>query len=91
MGILNATRYDGNTVDVVSLMADEFSGKLKSKIYTDATYTYVCEADIGIDLTDSEWRVTRVHLTEGSRDFANAGKFDRQATDLTTVQGYTYS
>lgn len=59
-------------------------------IYTDATYTYICEADPGTALSSASWRITRVDGS-GNTDYAATATFTNSATNLTTVQGYSYS
>ena len=67
------------------------AGSISTRIYSDATYTYICEAPIGTALTKSIWRVKRVNNTDGSTQYAENGEFGSVATNLATVQGLTYA
>lgn len=62
------------------------------KAYSDATYTYICVAEPGTSLSDSNWQVKRIHDSDGSVFYADGdAKYDNTATDLSTVQGFSYS
>lgn len=67
------------------------SGSISTRIYSDATYTYICEAPIGTALDKSIWRVKRVNNTDGTTQYADSGNFSQLATDLATVQGLSYA
>ena len=63
----------------------------KLKIYTDATYTYLCKARNKTVLATTNWQITR-YDADGSCDHADGDlKFDNLATDLTAVQAISYS
>lgn len=65
---------------------------LITKNYSDATYTYVCNAIPDSGLSAEVWRIKRVTLADGSTGFAGgAVTFVNAATDLATVQAYSYS
>lgn len=56
---------------------------------------YYCEANPWTPLSNANWRVFRVRNTTADGKFFDKTwawtLFDKQATDLTTVKGYTYS
>ncbi len=63
----------------------------KIKIYKDATYTYICKARSGTSLSTANWQIAR-YDSDGSCDHADGDlKFDNLATDLSTVQGLSFS
>ena len=63
----------------------------KIKVYTDATYTYLCKARNGTALAVASWSVSRWD-SAGSCDHADGDlKFDNLATDLTAVAALSYS
>jgi len=56
------------------------------QIYTDATYTYVCEAAPGAALTAAVWRVRRVKLDGTKVEWAGDTQgYVHLATDAATV------
>ena len=64
------------------------------EIYQDGDDTYICEGPIGASMSDTKWRITRTskNSTGGPTvRFAESGSNALAATDLSTVQGYTYS
>lgn len=64
---------------------------LKSKIYDDGSYTYICEADAGTALSASAWRITRYDSDGSSTHPSGSTAFNNAVTNVSTVQGYTYS
>lgn len=55
--------------------------------YSDATYTYYCEAAPGTALATASWRIARKNNATGRIEYADGGAFSNAATNLTTVQG----
>lgn len=55
--------------------------------YSDATYTYYCEAAPGTALATASWRIARKHNATGRIEYADGGAFSNAATNLATVQG----
>jgi hypothetical protein len=67
-------------------------GKFKYRKYTDATYEYHCFADPGTALATERWSIMRVTTASGAIDWAaGTNAFVKAATDLTAVQGHSYS
>lgn len=66
----------------------------KLQTYEDADDTYVCRANETRSLTDSFWRIEKIYTDpvtwEVSTSVAWVWDYVYQATDLTTVKGYTY-
>lgn len=62
-----------------------------SQFYSDTTYTYICKAVPGTALSASSWQVKRLDSTGSKRYASGSILFNKAATDLATVQGYTYS
>ena len=69
------------------------SSKTNMILYTDATYEYVCEANgSGVALNSANWRVTRIRSADAYMQFSsNYDSYGDLATDLTVVQGLSYS
>ena len=66
---------------------------LQLQPYQDDSYTYLCFSAPGIALSASSWRVTRYDFSGYIPvvRYANGTYFfDKAATDLATVQGYSY-
>lgn len=83
---IDATRSFSQQIKRVTNIAP-----FKLKIYSDATYTYVCRANPGKGLSTAGWQVERFD-SDGSCLMADGDlKFDNLATDLATVQGLSYS
>ena len=61
--------------------------------YSDATYTYYCEAPPGpgIARSDALWQVSRKTNATGDIVYAGTGAFDQVATDITAVGALTYT
>ena len=62
--------------------------------YINGTTSYICEAIMGSALTASVWRISRTskNVSGGAvLRWANNGAINLAATDLATVQAYTYS
>lgn len=55
--------------------------------YSDATYTYYCEAAPGTALATASWRIARKNNATGRIEYADGGAFSNAATNLATVQG----
>lgn len=100
-GFDSTTRPENTNSEEHNAVGDVSSGRrfkavqlvpLKVINYSDATYKYYCFADFGTPLSSTLWRVLRETITTG--DLVAAGgndKFINAATDLATVQAYTYS
>lgn len=68
------------------------AGLLKYVTYSDATYAYHCFAMPGSALADEAWMVKRVKSADSSITFSGGSwDFGYAATNLSTVQGHTYS
>ena len=64
------------------------------EVYIDGTTSYICEALMGSALADSAWRISRSSLNGSGGAvirWANNGAINLAATDLATVQAFTYS
>lgn len=59
--------------------------------YSDATYTYYCEAPVGTARSAPKWQVSRKTNATGDIVFAGNGHFDQVATDITAVGNLTYT
>ena len=63
---------------------------LKTRVYDDGTYFYVCKAIPGAALTDAVWQVKRID-SDGSSLFADSDElFNNLATNVTIVSGLSY-
>lgn len=63
---------------------------LKQKVYSNATYTFMCLAVPGSALTDAVWQIVRID-SDGSIMHADSDElFDNLATNLTIVNALTY-
>lgn len=63
---------------------------LKVKVYSDATYTYICRAVPGTALATAEWQIVRIDA-DGSKQFTDTKEFFKKAaTSLVVVAAYTY-
>lgn len=82
----NAVRQpiDANSRTIVD------SAVLKQKVYSNATYTFMCLAVPGSTLSDSVWQVTRID-SDGSVEHADSDEmFNNVATSLAVVNALTY-
>lgn len=59
--------------------------------YSDATYTYYCEAAVGTARSTSGWQVSRKTNATGDIVWAGTGAFDQAATSLAVVGALTYT
>ena len=59
--------------------------------YSDATYTYYCEAPVGTARSTAAWQVSRKTNATGDIVYAGTGAFDQLATSLAVVGGLTYT
>lgn len=59
--------------------------------YSDATYTYYCEAPVGTALSTAGWQVSRKTNSTGDIIFAGTGKFEHAATNITVTGALTYT
>jgi hypothetical protein len=59
--------------------------------YSDATYTYYCEAPVGTARSTAAWQVSRKTNATGDFVYAGTGAFDQPATSLAVVGGLTYT
>jgi hypothetical protein len=73
------------------LVTTSTENTLKVVNYADATYKYICLAVPGTASSDAKWKVVRETIATEDIDFADAGSFNNQATDLSTVQLLSYS
>ena len=65
---------------------------LKTVLYADSNYDYICEAAPGTLVATAKWRVTRVSKLTGNVDYADGNaNFDNSATDLSTVAAFPFS
>lgn len=62
-----------------------------TQFYNDDTYEYICKATPGTSLSSSNWQVFRLDSIGNKRYADGNANFDNVATDLTTVQGYSYT
>ena len=77
--------YDGQNLQRMN------ASNPKIKHYSDSTYDYFCFAAPGTSLSTAKWLIKRV-TSDGSVDYPSGSiQFAFAATDLTTVQGYSYS
>lgn len=60
-------------------------------VYSDGTYTYICESYPGNALSTANWRVTRITNADNTIRMAGTGIFDQLATNSTVVGALTYS
>lgn len=80
--------YDANGRMLVTTSTEAV---LKVKNYADATYKYICLAEPGTALSTSKWKIVRETIATEDVDFASVGAFTNPATNLSVVQGLTYS
>lgn len=67
-------------------------GVLKTKIYDDGTYSYVCKAPPGTSLTASSWQITRITQSDGTVEYADGNvHFLKAASNIATVTAYSYN
>jgi hypothetical protein len=59
--------------------------------YSDATYTYYCEAPIGTARSTAAWQVSRKTNATGDIIYAGTGAFAHAATSLAVVGALTYT
>jgi hypothetical protein len=59
--------------------------------YSDATYTYYCEAAVGTARSTALWQVSRKTNSTGDIIYAGTGAFDQAATSLAVVGALTYT
>lgn len=59
--------------------------------YSDATYTYYCEAVIGTARSTAAWQVSRKTTATGDIVYAGTGAFAHAATSLAIVTALTYT
>lgn len=59
--------------------------------YSDATYTYYCEAPVGTARSTARWQVSRKTNATGDIIYAGTGAFDQAATSLAVVGALTYT
>ena len=59
--------------------------------YSDATYTYYCEAAVGTARSTAAWQVSRKTSATGDIVYAGTGAFDQAATSLAVVGALTYT
>lgn len=59
--------------------------------YSDATYTYYCEAPVGTARSTAGWQVSRKTNATGDIVYAGTGAFAHAATDIATVTALTYT
>jgi hypothetical protein len=59
--------------------------------YSNATYTYYCEAAAGTARSTAAWQVTRKTNATGDMIYAGTGAFEHAATDIATVAALTYT
>ena len=59
--------------------------------YSDATYTYYCEAVVGTARSTALWQVSRKTNSTGDIVYAGTGAFDQAATSLAVVGALTYT
>lgn len=62
-----------------------------TQFYTDTSYTYICKAPPGTALSSPLWQVFRLDSTNNKRYAGGSAGFTSSATNLATVQGYSYS
>lgn len=60
--------------------------------YSNATYIFTCLAKPGTGLTEAKWRIFREEISTGNITHASGYEnFSNVATDLSTVNGLSYS
>ena len=59
--------------------------------YSDATYTYYCEAPVGTARSTAAWQVSRKTNATGDIIYAGTGAFEHAATSLAVVGALTYT
>lgn len=59
--------------------------------YSDATYTYYCEAVVGTARSTALWQVSRKTNATGDMVYAGTGAFNNAATSLAVVGALTYT
>ena|SRR3990167_1640747 len=59
--------------------------------YSDATYTYYCEAPVGTARSTAAWQISRKTNSTGDIIYAGTGAFDQAATSLAVVGALTYT
>lgn len=66
---------------------------LTTKIYKDGYIKYICRAPVGTALSVAGWQIQKIDTTDGldMKWCDGDRKFNNTATNLTTVQGHTYS
>jgi len=89
----NAYKYDGNSwyktsISGAALVTDP---ALTYVTYSDATYTYYCEAAVGTARSTAAWQVSRKTNSTGDIVYAGTGAFDPAATSLAVVGALTYT
>jgi len=62
-----------------------------TQFYSDDDYTYICKATPGTALSSTSWQVKRLDSSGSKRYAGGDANFDNAATNLSTVQGYSYS
>lgn len=59
--------------------------------YSDATYTYYCEASPGTARSTAAWQISRKTNATGDIVYAETGAFNQPATSLAVVGALTYT
>lgn len=76
-----------------------YSGGMKPRIriyYDDINKKeYVCDAELGTSLTDESWKIRRITKDSSNRttdiELANGWEYNQVATDLATIEAFSYS
>ena len=85
----NQTHAAGGAAHVTSVTSS--ASALTYVTYSDATYTYYCEAAVASARSASVWQVSRKTNATGDIIYAGTGAFDQAATSLAVVGGLTYT
>lgn len=86
----STTGYAGN-LKGASGVAHVTGPALTYVTYSDATYTYYCEAAVGTARSAAAWQVSRKTNATGDIVYASTGAFDQAATSLAVVGALTYT